>query len=101
MHDPSRIRDFARDTRISHCRICGSKRITGRGDVEFYFGYAWPIYDCEDCGCRFTLHDDAAYDLLYSEQSSCYGRYTDQAETCKRLFDLRDRTGLRAVLSQA
>lgn len=101
MHKPFRIRNFAGDTRISHCRICGSKRITDRGDVEFYFGYAWPIYDCEDCGCRFTLHDNAAYDLLYSEQSSCYSRYTDQAETCKRLFDLRNRAGLRAVLSQA
>jgi SAM-dependent methyltransferase len=85
---------------LSRCRVCESPNIFKHGEVEFYFGYAWPIYDCEDCGCRFTRHDDAAYDLLYSEQSSCYSRYTTQAETCKRLFDRRDRAGLRAVLSE-
>jgi SAM-dependent methyltransferase len=85
---------------IRECRICSSKKITKRDEVEFYFGYAWPIYDCDDCGCRFTRHDDATYDMLYSEPSSCYSRYTDQAETCKRLFDRRDREGLRAVLSE-
>jgi SAM-dependent methyltransferase len=82
------------------CRICGSSEIKKGGDVEFYFGYAWPIYDCDDCGCRFTLHDTSVYDLLYSEQSSCYSRYTDQAEACKRLFDRGDLAGLRAVLSE-
>ena len=84
---------------LSRCRVCGSSNIFKRGEVEFYFGYAWPIYDCDDCGCRFTLHDNLAYDLLYSEQSSCYSRYTGQAETCKRLFDRNDLAGLRAALS--
>jgi SAM-dependent methyltransferase len=85
---------------LCQCRVCGSSDFTKRGDVEFYFGYAWPIYDCEDCGCRFTLHDTSAYDLLYSERSSCYSRYTGQAETCKRLFDRGDLAGLRAALSE-
>jgi SAM-dependent methyltransferase len=86
--------------RLCQCRICNSEKIAKRGEVEFYFGYAWPIYDCEDCGCRFTRHDNAAYDLLYSEQTSCYNRYTAQAETCKRLFDRGDLAGLRAALSE-
>jgi SAM-dependent methyltransferase len=83
------------------CRICGSEKITKRGDVEFYFGYAWPIYDCADCGCRFTRHDHATYDVLYSEQSSCYSRYTAQAQTCKALFDRGDLAGLRTALSES
>ncbi len=83
------------------CRICGSSRIASRGSVEFYIGYAWPIYDCRDCDCRFTPHDDSTYDLLYSERSSCYGRYASQAEICKTLFDRGDRAGLRAELSRA
>src|SRR5262245_32859040 len=82
------------------CRVCGSKRIRSRGCVKFYFDYSWPIYDCDDCGCRFTPHDSSTYDLLYSEQSSCYSRYTGQAERCKALFDRGDRAGLRAELSQ-
>ena len=71
------------------------------GEVEFFFGYSWPIYDCDDCGCRFTLHDNLAYDLLYSEQSSCYSRYTAQSQTCKMLFDQNDLAGLRIALSEA
>src|SRR5262245_23674497 len=67
------------------CRICDSKKIIKRGEVEFYLDYAWPIYDCDDCGCRFTPHESSTYDLLYSERSSCYSRYTSQAQTCKTL----------------
>jgi SAM-dependent methyltransferase len=84
-----------------HCRVCGSKKIQNRGLVEYYFNYGWPIYDCDDCGCRFTLHDNATYDLLYSEQSSCYRRYTGQARICKALFDRGDLAGLRCALSEA
>jgi SAM-dependent methyltransferase len=72
-----------------------------RGDVEFYFGYAWPVYDCEDCGCRFTRHDETAYDLFYSEKSSCYSRYAEQSESCKVLFDRGELGKLREALSQS
>jgi SAM-dependent methyltransferase len=85
---------------LKDCRICGSSEITKQGEVEFYFDYEWPIYDCHACGCRFTLHDNSAYDLLYSEESSCYSRYTGQTKTCKRLFDQGDLAGLRAELSR-
>jgi SAM-dependent methyltransferase len=85
---------------LSRCRVCGSSRISKRDEVEFFIGYAWPICDCHECGCRFTLHDVSTYDLLYSEQSSCYSRYRAQAEACKALFDCGDRPGLRAALSQ-
>ena len=101
MHE---IRPLARSiekSSPSRCRICGSKSITKLGEVEFFFGYAWPIYDCEDCGCRLTLHDNSAYDLLYSEQTSCYNRYAAQAQTCKILFDQSDLAGLRTSLSEA
>ena len=100
MNRPTLALNAAEDLGLISCRICRSSAITKRGEVEFYFGYAWPIYDCSDCGCRFTLHDNSAYDLLYSEQSSCYSRYTSQAETCKRLFDRGDLAGLRSALSQ-
>jgi SAM-dependent methyltransferase len=83
----------------ARCRICGSDKITKRGEVEFYFGYARPVYDCNDCGCRFTRHDTSTYDLLYSEEGSCYSRYAEQAKTCKTLFDRGDLGGLRAALS--
>jgi SAM-dependent methyltransferase len=81
------------------CRICGSELIIKRGVAEFFVGYTWPVYDCDDCGCRFTQYDSSTYDLLYSEQGSCYNRYTYQAEVSKALFDKGDVDGLRAELS--
>jgi SAM-dependent methyltransferase len=86
---------------LSQCRICGSAAIAKCGEVEFYFGYAWPIYDCDGCGCRFTRHDTSAYDLLYTETGSCYNRYIGLSEATKAAFDRRDLAGLRAALSKA
>ena len=86
--------------RVSQCRICGSEMIVKLGEVELYFGYALPIYDCNNCGCRFAPHDSTVYELLYSEQHSRYGHYTDYAESCKALFDRCDLEGLREKLSQ-
>ena len=89
---------------ILQCRICGSEMIVMRGEVELYCGYALPIYDCDDCGCRFAPHDSSVYELLYSEQNSRYGHYIDYARSCKTHFEhpgdyftlnsnqLRDRT---------
>ena len=71
------------------------------GDVEFFTGYAMPIFDCGDCGCRFTRHDNFAYERFYAEARSCYSRYLGQAERCKVLFDQADLAGLRAELSGA
>jgi SAM-dependent methyltransferase len=85
---------------LLRCRICGSKETVRRGKVEFYVGYAWPIYDCEHCGCRFTHHDSSTYDFLYSEQRSRYWLYMDHAKSCKTLFDRGDLAGLRAELSR-
>jgi SAM-dependent methyltransferase len=92
---------LVRRCECQQCRICGSSDIINRGNVEFYFEYEWPIFDCNQCGCRFTLHDESTYDLLYSEKSSCYNRYLGQADICKRLFELGDSEKLRAALSGA
>jgi SAM-dependent methyltransferase len=83
------------------CRICGSDQVAVVGDVEFFSGYAFPIFDCGDCGCRFTRHDNAAYERLYAEAGSCYSRYLGLAERCKAHFDRADLAGLRFELSKA
>src|SRR5262249_41069800 len=62
-----------------NCRICGSGQIGLAGIVEFFSGYAFPIFDCADCDCRFTWHDPSAYESFYAEARSCYRRYLDQA----------------------
>jgi SAM-dependent methyltransferase len=85
---------------ISQCRICGSEMIIKRGEVELYCGFALPIYDCDDCGCRFAPHNGSFYELLYSEHSSRYGHYLNYAQSCKTFFDHCDLVGLCNQLSQ-
>jgi SAM-dependent methyltransferase len=82
------------------CRICGSPAIANRGSAEFYFGYAWAIYDCNACGCRFTQHDSSVADLLYAEQGSRYNPYIGLSEATKTLFDRGDLAGLKAELGK-
>jgi SAM-dependent methyltransferase len=95
--NPERRPPINVDTR---CRICQSPEIVKAGEVEFFFGFDWPIWDCGQCGCRFTRHEDDAYDRLHSERGSCYARYRELATNCKKFFDNKDLAGLRRQLSQ-
>ena len=62
-----------------NCRICGSESATA-GQVEYYAGFAWFVYDCATCGCRFTKHDDSIYDWLHEQPQSIYALYREQIE---------------------
>jgi 2-polyprenyl-3-methyl-5-hydroxy-6-metoxy-1,4-benzoquinol methylase len=82
------------------CRICQSPEIVAAGEVEYYSGFAWPIYDCAGCGCRFTSHDESIYNWLHQQPRSVYGVYRDLAETARQLFEKGDVQGLKEHLSQ-
>jgi len=84
-----------------NCRICQSDQVQQVGTVEFYAGFNWPIWDCENCGCRFTQHEEAVYDRLHSEENSSYVRYRELATRCKEKFDQKDLEGLKDILSEA
>jgi SAM-dependent methyltransferase len=88
----------ARDA--SKCRICGSGSILKCGQAEFYFGYFWPIYDCETCGCRFTLHDPSVFELFYSERNARYREYFELSEIAGAFFVRGDTAALKAMLSK-
>ena len=82
-----------------NCRICGAPSVTVVGEVEYYVGYAWNVYDCKNCRCRFTSHDDSIYEMLHtSGVVSYYNDYRDLAARCKPLFDRRDLIGLTSLL---
>jgi len=83
----------------ARCRICGGGPLGEVGEVEFFVGYRWPVFDCAACGCRFTRHDPAAYETMYAQASSCYNRYVVSADKCKALFDRADLAGLKTELS--
>jgi SAM-dependent methyltransferase len=87
------------ETNPAKCRVCGSPQVELAGQVEYYIGFEWAIWDCGNCGCRFTRHEDAVYDRLHSEASSCYVRYRDLAALCKARFNRGDLEGLRGELS--
>lgn len=84
-----------------NCRICGSPQVNAIGDVEYYSGFAWPVYDCSGCDARFTRHDETIYDALHSDAGSCYNVYRDLLERSSKAFKDRDLEGLKRELYQA
>lgn len=82
------------------CRICTSDRTQELKTIEFYQGYPWTIYDCQECGCRFTRYDPAVYNLLHTLPGSRYGDYQQIARECQLLFSQRDLNGIRNLLGK-
>lgn len=84
------------------CRICGSASLRKAGEVEYITGFAWPVLDCDACGCRFTRHDPSVHNLLHQSGAiSYYQDYRVLAAESRRLFDRRDGGGLKSLLSKS
>ena len=86
---------------FSRCRVCGSQNIKRAGIVEYYSGFAWPIYDCSDCQARFTRHDETIYDAMHSESGSVYDVYRGLLNESTKAFKDRDGSALKQILSRA
>src|SRR5436305_1076634 len=85
---------------MTRCRICGGSAAE-MGTVEYIKGYAWEIFDCSTCGCRFTKHDASIYDVLHrSGAISYYNEYKSLAQQCEGYFIKDDRAGLEQVLGK-
>ena len=83
------------------CRVCGSARATVAGAVEYIQGFPHTIYDCADCGCRFTTHDPAVHDKLHARPAiSYYADYRALAERGRDWFRDGDVDSLKAELSR-
>lgn len=93
--------DRARPRATVSCRICGAPGATRAGAVEYLAGCRSDVYDCSDCGCRFTAHDAAAHDALHATGAISYYRdYRGLADRCRALVGRGDRDGLRALLRE-
>ncbi|MFN0076458.1 MAG: class I SAM-dependent methyltransferase [Prosthecobacter sp.] len=69
------------------------------GAVEYFSGYPWQVADCDDCGCRFTRHDESVHEVFHQSGAiSYYAEYRDLAEQTGRLFAARDLAGLQQYL---
>src|SRR5437016_1707823 len=84
-----------------NCRPCGSSHTKLLGTVEFHSGYPWPIFNCLDCGCRFTKYDPTVYDTLHANPGSTYGPHRTTAQQCEEFFRQRSPDRLRQVLCGA
>jgi SAM-dependent methyltransferase len=85
-----------------NCRICGGAAVVEAGQVEYVEGYKWSVYDCKECGCRFTRHDDSVHELMHTSGAvSYYSEYRDLAQQCRSLFEAGDLEGLRAFLGRS
>ena len=83
-----------------NCRICESENISKIGEVEYYSGFAWPVFDCHECKARFTRHDASIYNALHSEAGSCYNLYRSLLQRCAKAFSAHDLEALKRDLSQ-
>ena len=69
--------------------------------MEYYSGFAWPIYDCGDCHARFTRHDETIYDAMHNEAGSVYNVYRALLNEATKAFRDRDVNALKQILSRA
>jgi SAM-dependent methyltransferase len=81
------------------CKVCGSERASVVGEIEYYTGFKYEVYDCQSCKSRFTRQYDEIYNKLHGSLSSCYGMQKEIASRAKKFFDAKDLPGLRAELS--
>lgn len=88
--------------RVMSCRVCGSACVSPEGVVEYIAGYAWDVFCCDVCGCQFTHHDAAVYDIMHKTGAiSYYSEYRSIAAQCRSYFECKDIEGLRKLLGSA
>src|SRR5687768_12990739 len=83
------------------CRVCGSPRVTVAGAVQYIQDFPHTIYDCADCGCRFTTHDRTVHDQFHARPAiSYYADYRVVAARGRDWFRAGDADSLKAELSR-
>ena len=82
------------------CRVCGGSHVNRIGEVEYYEGFAWPVYDCPTCGCRFTNHDETIYETMHGQRGTVYDIYRRQSAQAAEAFGKCDLAALRRLLCQ-
>jgi len=83
------------------CRVCGATQLSPVGQVEYFQGYRWPVWDCAACGCRLTRHDPEVHDRFHATGAiSYYSDYRTMEATCQALFAAGRGDELRATLGR-
>ncbi len=71
---------------VSNCSICGSSDVSFRGTLSVYLDYEAPLYDCNDCKCRFSPRDESIYEHLHASETSSYAGHVRYAQELASLF---------------
>jgi SAM-dependent methyltransferase len=83
-----------------YCAICKSPKIKSRGMYRSYIDYETPIFDCLDCGGRFSVRDDRIYEHLHTSTTSSYSGHQRYASRLKATFENGSAKELAAILSE-
>jgi len=74
-----------------NCRICNSQKITLIEEVQFYDDYKTSVYDCMNCGSRFSESRPDLFEQLHASSMHYYvKRMEDWTEKAKYHFDRRN-----------
>lgn len=96
------IARLAASAGAANCRVCQSCEIRIEGVVEYVAGYALEVMRCMACGCQFTRHEPAVYDLMHETGAiSYYSDYRAIAARCRSCFERKDLEGLRNLLASS
>lgn len=78
---------------IKECRVCGGKLVSDGFTFQPYSDFETTVYDCYECGCRFTNRDEHTYEQLHSAASS-YSTHRDLKSKASVFFESGDILGL-------
>lgn len=81
------------------CRICNSDDAETLGKIRPYIDFSIEVFDCRQCGCRFTHRDETVYEQLHAAVKSTYTVHNAFAETAVDSFEKNDINNLRKTLS--
>ena len=81
------------------CEICFSSSTKLVGLEESYYDYQAKIFECNNCGNRFSPINESVYESLHLVSGS-YGSHKRQAKKIKNLFDKRDYLAIYKVLEK-
>lgn len=80
------------------CRICGYNNVSPISKIAEASHLPW-VFDCANCGCRFTNHDSEAHENLH-QSSSSYDFHDALARKIHRFHSLKQVSRMRRTLSK-
>jgi len=72
---------------VKVCRICSSSEVIRVGSYRPYLDLEFVVFDCAECGCRFTRGDESVYEKMHWSKHSPYCSHIYAADKAWEYFE--------------